>query len=104
MSIDWTTVKDWDREARRLELANASGVPLEDVHFPGDNDPDLNIILRNQMLANEDEAVSHAQAEGWSDTRVSGGGAGGDGLPSLDDMLLFDALDGNIDASWDILN
>jgi hypothetical protein len=104
MSIDWTTVKDWDREARRLEVANASGVPLEDVHFPGDNDPDMNIILRNQMLANEEDAVSHAQAEGWGDTRESGERLANDGLPSLDDMAFFDALDGDIDASWDVLN
>ena len=104
MAINWSELKDWDREAHRLDVANMSEVPLEDVHFPGDNDPDLNIILRNQMLANEDEAVSHVQAEQWGDKRERGEQVERDGLPSLDDMAFFDALDGNIDGQWDVLN
>jgi hypothetical protein len=100
MSVDWSNIKDWDRESRRLEVANASGVELDDVHFPGDNDPELNIILRFSQEALLSDAESHAMLEGWSAQRPRGESR--EDLPRLDDMMLFDALDGNIDASWDV--
>lgn len=95
---NWMNLKDWDREAVRLEKANAAGVDIDDIILPGDENPSLNIVLRNRLAAEADECVNDINAEDYSalsDQR--------DDLPRFEDMMLFDALDGSIDGSFDVL-
>lgn len=95
---NWSQLKDWDREAVRLEKANAAGVDLEDIILPGDENPALNIVLRNRLAAEADQCENDIKAEDYdalSDNR--------DDLPRYEDMMLFDALDGSIDGSFDVL-
>ena len=95
---NWSQLKDWDREAVRLEKANAAGVDIDAIILPGDENPALNIVLRNRLAAEADECVNDINAEDYaalSDQR--------DDLPRFEDMMLFDALDGSIDGSFDVL-
>jgi len=97
--VDFSTLKDWDREAYRLAVANQEEVDLDLVALPGDSDPSLNIVLRLKQEAEEDDAVVAAQSGQWNNIDDR---AAGDDLPDVEDMMFFDALDGSIDASWDI--
>jgi len=100
MSRAWANLKDWDRESYRLEVANTSGVDLDEVVLPGDDNPDLNIILRNAQEAELDTLGAEVNAEVYNDPRRQAGLD--EGTPGIEDMMLMDALDGNIDASWDV--
>jgi hypothetical protein len=95
----WSELKDWDREAHRLEVANASGVALEEVHLPGDNDPELNIVLRDRIAAQEEVTVADVEAEVYGNARSPG-----DTLPSLEQIMFFDAMDGSIDGNIGFLD
>lgn len=94
---NWIELKDWDREAVRLEKANAAGVDLDDIILPGDENPSLNIILRNKLEAESDQCMNDIDADSYSRTSASR-----DDLPSVEDMLFFDALDGSIDGGFNV--
>lgn len=93
-NIDWQNLKDWAREEYRLKMANSAGVDLDEIVLPGDENPDLNIVLRLQREADVNDAIAEAEAEAYADY---------DDLPSHEDIMLFDALDGSIDGSFDVL-
>ncbi len=96
--MDYSKLKDWAREEHRLMLANSAGVELEEIILPGDESPALNIVLRIAREAELNEAFAHIDAEQWAEDDVRRR----DDLPSLEDMVFFDALDGSIDGSWDV--
>jgi len=99
--MNYGQLKDWDREEHRLSMANNAGVDLDDIFLPGDDDPELNIVLRLSREAEVNDAVAHADAESWADTR-SRPSSQIDDLPSLENMIFFDALDGSIDGGFDV--
>jgi hypothetical protein len=98
--MNYGQLKDWEREEHRLTMANSAGVDIDDIFLPGDDDPNLNIILRLSREAEVDSAMAHADGESWSDDRIR---PTSDGAPSLEDMMFFDMLDGSIDGEFDVI-
>jgi len=97
-NIDWQNLKDWAREEYRLRMANSAGVDLDEIIMPGDDDPRLNIVLRNKRDAEVNECELDINAHKYCGNEESRD----EGVPSIEDMMLLDALDGSIDASWDV--